>query len=55
VTTMTADAATSAEAYDGPLCWRCGGPCGTYKGSIHGWTCTACLDRYLDEARGEGC
>ncbi|WP_237394268.1 hypothetical protein [Mycobacterium paraintracellulare] len=46
---MTATADTSAEAYDGPTCWRCGGPCASYKGSVHGWTCTACLNRYLDE------
>jgi len=37
------DAAASA------VCWRCGGPCLTFKGSVHGWTCTACLDRYLDD------
>lgn len=51
MTAMTAAADTaSAEAYDGPRCWRCGGPCASYKGSVHGWTCTACLDRYLDAA-----
>lgn len=50
MTAMTAAAdAASAEAYDGPLCWRCGGPCASYKGSVHGWTCSACLQRYLDE------
>lgn len=48
-TTTAADPPTSAEAYDGPTCWRCGGPCASYKGSVHGWTCTACLNRYLDE------
>lgn len=42
--------ATEAEDDDAPaVCWRCGGPCLTYKGSVHGWTCTACLDRYLDD------
>ena len=46
--------AASGDAYDGPLCWRCGGPCGNYKGSVHGWTCTACLDRYLDEGAAKG-
>lgn len=47
MTTMTAAADTAANAYDGPTCWRCGGPCATFKGSVHGWTCAACLDRYL--------
>jgi hypothetical protein len=28
-------------------CWDCGGPCRTYKGSVHGWRCGACLDRYI--------
>lgn len=32
------------------VCWDCGGPCLTYKGSKHGWRCRACVDRYLDEA-----
>lgn len=31
-------------------CCRCGGPCAIHKGSVHGWTCTACLDAYLDES-----
>ncbi|MDY6871278.1 MAG: hypothetical protein SV966_12450 [Actinomycetota bacterium] len=39
----------TAPADDLATCWRCGGPCLTYKGSVHGWTCTACLDTYLDE------
>lgn len=30
-------------------CWSCGGPCHSYKGSVHGWRCTACITRYLDE------
>nr|WP_244174543.1 hypothetical protein [Mycobacterium persicum] len=30
------------------LCWDCGGPCLTFKGSVHGWRCQACIDRYLD-------
>ncbi|WP_137146933.1 hypothetical protein [Mycolicibacterium sp. CR10] len=33
-----------------PRCWDCAGPCLTYKGSVHGWRCTACLDRYLAAA-----
>jgi len=54
VTVMTATAETSAASYDGPTCWRCGGPCATHKGSVHGWTCTACLQRYLDESAARG-
>ncbi|MGV7633069.1 hypothetical protein [Mycobacterium persicum] len=40
-------------------CWRCGGPCASFKASVHGWTCAGCLERYLDagaarwEARSE--
>lgn len=49
MTTMTA-AATDYDdagvAYG--VCWRCGGPCLTHKGSVHGWTCTACINDYLD-------
>jgi hypothetical protein len=29
------------------VCWDCGGPCRTYKGSEHGWRCGACLDQYI--------
>lgn len=50
---MTADAMTGSDTYDDgtePLgvCWDCGGPCLTFKGSEHGWRCRACLDAYLD-------
>ncbi|WP_373203134.1 hypothetical protein [Mycobacterium marinum] len=38
------------EVYSGPACWECGGPCATYKGSVHGWHCTACIERYLNAA-----
>jgi hypothetical protein len=30
------------------VCWECGGPCLTYKGSEHGMRCRACLRVYLD-------
>jgi len=41
--------------YDGPaVCRRCGGPCWQWKGSVHGWTCQACIDRYLDEGAAKG-
>lgn len=42
--------ANDAESYELAECWRCGGPCWQYKGSVHGWTCTACIGRYLDES-----
>jgi tRNA(Ile2) C34 agmatinyltransferase TiaS len=37
-------------AMERPRCWDCGGPCGTHKGSQHGWRCRVCVDRYLDAA-----
>lgn len=51
--TAEADATTGTDAYedgtDAPgVCWDCGGPCLTYKGSEHGWRCRACVDAYLD-------
>lgn len=51
--TATLDS-TEPEAYDGPRCWECGGPCAFYKGSVHGWHCTGCIDRYLDAAAARG-
>ena len=36
------------------VCWECGGPCLSYKGTDHGWRCRACLDRYLDYAAARG-
>lgn len=47
MSTVTAQIGASDEL---PECWRCGGPCWQYKGSVHGWTCTACIERYLDES-----
>jgi hypothetical protein len=29
------------------VCWDCGGPCRTFKGTEHGWRCRACCARYL--------
>lgn len=31
------------------VCRECGGPARAYRGNVHGWTCAACIDRYLDE------
>lgn len=45
--TATLDSA-EPDVYAGPLCQECGGPCWHWKGSVWGYTCTACLDRYLD-------
>jgi hypothetical protein len=38
-----------ADNYAGPRCQGCGGPCWFWKGSVWDYTCTACIDRYLDE------
>lgn len=32
------------------ICRECGGPCATWKGSVHRWTCRTCLARYLAES-----
>lgn len=29
-------------------CQRCNGPCRTWKGAKHQWTCERCIRRYLD-------
>lgn len=29
------------------VCWDCGGPCLTYKGTEHGWRCRTCLAAYI--------
>lgn len=51
MTVMTAHhSATDASAYTGPICQGCGGPCWFWKGSVWEYTCSACLDRYLDES-----
>lgn len=49
--TMTAEreADTVTATYDGPRCQSCGGPCWHWKGSVWEYTCTDCIDRYLDE------
>ncbi|MCH9728734.1 MAG: hypothetical protein K0U84_03455 [Actinomycetia bacterium] len=47
MSTATLTGVADAAAYPVCQCWRCGGPCATFKGSVHGWTCTPCLDRYL--------
>ena len=41
---------TTATTDDLATCWRCGGPCLTYKGSVHGWTCQGCLAQYLEQS-----
>jgi hypothetical protein len=57
--TITAERETDAvtdtdpdapDTYDGPRCQSCGGPCWQYKGSVWEYTCTDCIDAYLDEA-----
>lgn len=41
---------TAATTNDVATCRRCGGPCGTYKGSVHGWTCNGCIAAYLEQS-----
>lgn len=42
------------DTYSGPVCRSCGGPCWFWKGSVWEYTCTGCLNRYLDEAAARG-
>lgn len=50
MTTMTASATENDEAGTQYwVCWDRGGPCSTFKGSVHGWRCQTCIDRYLDD------
>lgn len=36
------------------VCKRCYGPCRTHKGTVHGWTCEACLRDYVDAQLPKG-
>lgn len=47
ITETDADQDAAGPAYW--VCWDCGGPCASFKGSVHGWRCHACIDRYLDD------
>lgn len=49
--TMMSETETDyAETDDaGPRCQGCGGPCWLWKGDVWQYTCTACIDTYLDE------
>lgn len=38
------------EIHNGPLCPVCEGPSWLWRGSVHGYTCGACLDQYLAAA-----
>jgi hypothetical protein len=49
MTAIDADHSTSTD-YDGPVCQVCGKPCWQWKGSVHGYTCTACLEVLMDKA-----
>ncbi len=50
MTVMSVDlAATELDPYAGPVCQSCGGPCWRWKGSVWGYTCTACIERHLDD------
>jgi hypothetical protein len=50
--TAAPDHGHSADAtgYDGPRCQVCAGPCFQWKGSVHGWTCRACLEVLMDKS-----
>lgn len=45
---------TEPDTYAGPLCLSCGGPCWRWKGSVWQYTCTACIEQYLDESAARG-
>lgn len=32
------------------ICWDCGGPCLSFKGTNHGWRCRLCVEAYLEAA-----
>ncbi len=34
----------------GPICRSCGGQCWQWRGSVWEYTCTECIDRYLDQS-----
>lgn len=36
------------------ICWDCGGPCLTYKGTDHGWRCAACCAAYVERGAVAG-
>ena len=48
---------TAPNAYRGPRCRSCNGPCWFYKGDVWGFTCTACIDRHLEAtaAQADAC
>jgi hypothetical protein len=35
-------------------CIVCGGPCLSWKGSFHGWTCTRCCAAYVEAGAKRG-
>lgn len=39
----------SASTYTGPRCQACGAPTWRWRGSVWQYTCSTCLDAYLDE------
>lgn len=47
---MFTPASGTVEIYNGPVCWERQGPCLTYRGSVHGWRCSACIQNYLDSS-----
>jgi hypothetical protein len=49
MTTLMTDS-SNADAYTGPRCQGCGGPCWSWKGSVWQYTCSGCITEYLDAA-----
>ncbi len=41
---------TDQTTYRGPRCRSCNGPCWLYKGDVWEFTCSACIDHYLEAA-----
>ncbi len=50
MTAMSNTAPTEPATYAGPVCQSCGGPCARWKGSVWQYTCTGCIERYLDDS-----
>lgn len=42
------------DTYAAPCCRVCGGPTWRWRGSVHGYTCTPCLDAYLADSAARG-
>lgn len=50
MTGMSSTVPSERDSYTGPRCQSCGGPCARWKGSVWQYTCTGCIERYLDDS-----